>query len=104
MQRRFCVYVIDLRSVTSVREVYVGSSAHTPQERFLQHKRGVGYAVSRDVRKRGTRIRYDLMPRSTFGTRKDAKHQEKQVRALLEHRGYKVHGACNRRESPRCVL
>lgn len=102
--RTYRVYVIELRCRLHCREVYVGSSALSPDERYRQHKDGDGYGASGMVRERGVRLRRDLAPRRSFMTRDAAKWAEKRTRRDLERLGYVVHGACSHRESRRCIL
>lgn len=101
---RFFVYVVEL--VPRAGEgpsVYVGSTALEPETRWRHHLgQGAHRAGSRHVRRRGKRLRRDLMPRRSFQTRTDAQAAEQRVRTNLERRGYKVFGSC--RPSRRCTL
>lgn len=106
MKERFYIYVVALRPKRrsndgAAPEVYVGSSALTPEERFLKHKKSP--RSSRHVRRRGVR----LLPRfyehlNPFTSRGQAKHAEQRLRRRLEARGYKVYGSCV--PSPECWL
>ena len=97
----FFVYVVELRSLSGSPEVYVGSSAIRPEERFRKHK--TERFGSKHVRRRGVR----LLPRlyahlNPIASRKIAQKIEKQLRRDLEKRGYEVYGACNSGESLSC--
>jgi hypothetical protein len=101
---RYRVYVIELdpavRDIRKFRErnpqgrpdrpcVYVGSTWHEPQVRFLQHKSGIkanGYA-----RRFGIRLRWRLMAqRQTYRTRNEALASEQRCAEKLRRRGYWV--------------
>jgi hypothetical protein len=103
MRGRFYVYVVALkpRKAGRGKEVYVGSSALTPEERFYKHKHNP--RSSRHVRRRGVR----LLPRlyrhlNPLPSRENAKRTEQHLRRQLERRGYKVYGSCL--PSPECFL
>jgi hypothetical protein len=70
--------------------VYVGQTAHTPEQRFEQHKAG-GRLAGRKPHKYGVRLRWDLMKGiGPFATRKDAEAAERAVAEALERRGHRV--------------
>src|SRR5688572_33431063 len=61
----YSVYIVELdrRCVTvpcAFAPLYVGQTAHTPEERFAQHKAGGLLAAGKPYRF-GVRLRYDLM-------------------------------------------
>lgn len=106
-ERRYHVYVIELRPLPGHGpSVYVGSSGLPPEERLRHHRSpeaGDPRAGSRHVRRRGVRLRPDLargVP--PLLTRKDAKLAEQRLAARLERMGYRVFGSC--RTSRRCTL
>ncbi len=93
--RKYSIYVIEL-SRDCVAEpcafapVYVGQTAHTPEERFAQHKAGGKLAASKPHRF-GLRLRFDLMKGiGPFSTRKDAERAEKALAEALVRRGHRV--------------
>ena len=94
-RRRYHVYVIELsRDCTTtpcaLTPVYVGQTAHTPEQRFAQHKAG-GRLAAGKPHKYGVRLRYDLMDGiGPFPTRKAAEQAEQAVAAALEKRGHRV--------------
>lgn len=95
---RWYVYVVELRRPGPVPSVYVGSSAHEPEERFRRHKRG-GVATSRYVRRYGVRLMPEFYARlNPLTTREDAHVAERAVRRALRERGYRVFGSCDARE------
>ena len=91
----YCVYIVELdRACTSepcaLAPLYVGQTAHTPEERFAQHKAGGLLAAGKPYRF-GVRLRYDLMNGiGPFRTRAEAEAAEKAVAAALERRGHRV--------------
>lgn len=92
--RVYTVYVIELsRACTSkpcaLAPVYVGQTAHSPEQRFEQHKAGGKLAAAKPYRY-GKRLRYDLMKIGPFTSRKEAEQAEKAVAAALEKRGHRV--------------
>jgi hypothetical protein len=94
-RRRYSIYVIEL-SRDCVAEpcafapVYVGQTAHTPEERFLQHKAGGRLAASKP-HKFGVRLRLDLMKGiGPFTTREEAERAEQELAEALERRGHRV--------------
>ncbi len=93
--RTYSVYIIELsRSCTTQRcalaPLYVGQTAHAPEDRFAQHKAG-GKLASPKPHKFGIRLRVDLMKGiGPFSTRKEAEAAEKAVAEALERRGHVV--------------
>jgi hypothetical protein len=94
-RRRYHVYIIEL-SRDSVSEpcalapLYVGQTAHTPEERFAQHIAGGKLAASKPC-KYGIRLRHDLMHGlGPYSTREEAERAEAMVAAALERRGHRV--------------
>ena len=94
-RRRYSIYIIELSRdcVTqpcALAPVYVGQTAHSPEERFAQHKAG-GKLAARRAHRFGVRLRYDLMQGiGPFPSRKQAEAAEKAVAAALEKRGHRV--------------
>ena len=93
--REYYVYIVEL-SRDSVPEpcalapLYVGQTAHAPERRFAQHKKGGKLAAGMPHRF-GVRLRYDLMKGiGPFATRKSAEAAEKAVAEALERRGHRV--------------
>jgi predicted GIY-YIG superfamily endonuclease len=93
--RLYSVYVIEL-SRDCVAEpcarapLYVGQTAHTPEQRFAQHKAG-GRLAAAKAHRYGVRLRYDLMTGiGPFATRQEAEAAEKAVAAALVRRGHRV--------------
>jgi hypothetical protein len=95
VRRRYSIYIIELsrECVTepcALAPVYVGQTAHSPEERFAQHKAG-GMLAARKAHQFGVRLRYDLMKGiGPFSSRKQAEAAEKAVAAALEKRGHRV--------------
>ncbi len=93
--RQYHIYVIELsRDCTSVpcayAPLYVGQTAHTPEERFDQHKAGGRLAAGKPHRY-GVKLRYDLMAGiGPFTTRTDAEAAEQALAQALEARGHVV--------------
>jgi hypothetical protein len=91
----YSIYIIELdrkclRIPCAFAPVYVGQTAHTPEERFEQHKAG-GMLAAAKPHAFGTRLRYDLMKGiGPFRTRKQAETAEKAVAEALEKRGHRV--------------
>ena len=61
----YCVYIIELdracvKTPCALAPLYVGQTAHTPEQRFAQHKAGGRLAAAKPHRF-GVRLRYDLM-------------------------------------------
>jgi hypothetical protein len=92
---QYSVYIIELsrdctRTPCALAPLYVGQTAHTPAQRFDQHKAGGRLAASK-AHKYGVRLRLDLMKGiGPFATRADAEAAEKAVAAALEQRGHRV--------------
>jgi len=92
--RRYTVYVIELsractRKPCALAPVYVGQTAHTPEERFVQHKAGGKLAAGKPHRY-GVRLRYDLMKQVPLRSREEAERAEKALAEALERRGHLV--------------
>jgi len=93
--RTYSVYIIELsRSCTTQRcalaPLYVGQTAHSPENRFAQHKAG-GKLAAAKAHKFGIKLRVDLMKGiGPFSTRKEAEAAEKAVAEALERRGHLV--------------
>ena len=93
--RTYCVYIIELsractRTPCALAPLYVGQTAHTPEERFAQHKAG-GMLAAGKAHRYGVRLRYDLMKGiGPFATRSDAEQAERDVAAALKRRGHRV--------------
>ena len=95
----WCVYVIDL-DATGFENVghgylYVGQSAHTPEERYAQHKAPQPIDETIDlansiVRERGLRINQELTLQTVFFTRETALKKEKAYASELCRAGYLV--------------
>ena len=89
------MYVIELSRACTIRRcalapVYVGQTAHTPEERFAQHKAGGRLAAGKPHRY-GVKLRYDLMRGiGPFATRREAEQAERAVAEALERRGHVV--------------
>ena len=95
----YSVYVVELAPARAggPTELYVGSTALTPEERVRHH---LGRARAADGRAGSGRVRRRfrrLLPEFTAGPFRDrtsAKRAEQSVRRRLERDGYVVHGAC----------
>ena len=93
--RVYCVYIIELdracvKTPCALAPLYVGQTAHTPEQRFAQHKTG-GRLAAGKAHRFGVRLRYDLMKGiGPFTTRKDAEAAEKAVADALVRRGHRV--------------
>lgn len=91
----YTVYVIELsRACTkkpcALAPLYVGQTAHSPEQRFDQHKAGGKLAAAKPYRY-GRRLRYDLMKGiGPFASRAEAERAEKAVAEALEKRGHRV--------------
>jgi hypothetical protein len=91
----YSVYIIELsRACTkqpcALAPLYVGQTAHRPEERFAQHRAGGKFAASK-AHKFGLKLRLDLMKGiGPFSTRKEAEAAEKDVAEALERRGHRV--------------
>ena len=94
-RRRYSIYVIELSrdcvaEPCALAPVYVGQTAHTPEERFLQHKAGGKLAASKPLRF-GVRLRLDLKQGiGPFTTREEAERAEQELAEALERRGHRV--------------
>jgi hypothetical protein len=94
-QRSYSVYIIELsractKKACALAPVYVGQTAHTPEQRFAQHKAG-GRLAAGKAHRYGVRLRYDLMKGiGPFSSRADAERAEKLVAEALERRGHRV--------------
>ena len=93
--RIYTVYVIEL-SRDCVKEpcayapVYVDQTAHTPEQRFAQHKAG-GMLAARKAHRYGVKLRWDLMAKlGPLSTRKEAEAAEKAMAEALQRRGHRV--------------
>jgi predicted GIY-YIG superfamily endonuclease len=79
-----------VKTPCALAPLYVGQTAHTPEQRFAQHKTGGRLAAGKPHRF-GVRLRYDLMKGiGPFTTRKDAEAAEKAVADALVRRGHRV--------------
>ena len=91
----YSIYIVELdrkclREPCAFAPLYVGQTAHTPEERFEQHKAG-GMLAAAKPHAFGVRLRYDLMKGiGPFRTRKEAEAAEMAVAAALERRGHRV--------------
>ena len=100
-----CVYVIELESGVLKNKkfleknpdmkkgklcVYVGSTGIDPEERFAQHKRG--YKANKYVKKFGTCLRLDLVPKykKLFKNSTESEAAEERHAVRLRKRGYAV--------------
>jgi hypothetical protein len=91
----YSVYIVELdrrclRMPCAFAPLYVGQTAHSPEERFDQHKAG-GRLAAGKAHRFGVRLRYDLMKGiGPFRTRKEAEAAEMAVASALEKRGHRV--------------
>ena len=91
----YSVYIVELdrksvRTPCAFAPLYVGQTAHTPEERFEQHKAG-GMLAAGKAHRFGVRLRYDLMKGiGPFKTRQEAEVAEKAVAHALQKRGHRV--------------
>jgi len=91
----YSVYIVELsrrctRTPCALAPLYVGQTAHTPEQRFAQHKAG-GMLAAGKAHRYGVRLRYDLMKGiGPFSSRADAERAEKLVAEALERRGHRV--------------
>jgi predicted GIY-YIG superfamily endonuclease len=94
-RRLYFVYIIELSRACTTRPcalapLYVGQTAHTPEDRFAQHREGGKLAAVKPHRF-GIKLRRDLMKGiGPFSTRKEAEAAEKAVAEALERRGHLV--------------
>jgi hypothetical protein len=97
---RFSVYAIELqdpRALGGPAQVYVGSTAKSPEERFARHLGG-GPMANAKVRRYGARLRPDLTKRlGPYPTRDAAERAETRLRRRLEERGWRVFGGTGRK-------
>lgn len=100
-RRIYHLYVVELDRALCVKRgclarngkppVYVGQSAHTPEDRFKQHK--AGYKSSRFVREFGVQLLPRLYRKAgPFSSRADAIVGELRLARQLEDSGYCVFG------------
>ena len=97
--RVWCVYVVDLDAI-DIKDVgrgyiYVGQSAHTPEERYAQHKASKPIDETIDlansiVREKGLRINQELTLQTVFFTRETALKKEKAYASELCRAEYLV--------------
>jgi len=91
----YTVYIIELSrdcvpTPCALAPLYVGQTAHTPEQRLEQHKAG-GKLAARKPYQFGVRLRYDLMKGvGPFSSRRDAEAAEKAVAEALTRRGHRV--------------
>lgn len=84
-------------------DVYVGSTALPPDQRFQKHLTHARSA-SHHVRKRGRCLRPDLYEGiREFDDRASARAAERRLAHRLEKQGYRVYGACSPRKTE-CAL
>lgn len=94
-RRTYSVYIIELsractKKACALAPLYVGQTAHTPEQRFAQHKAG-GRLAAGKAHRYGVRLRYDLMKGiGPFTSRSGAERAEKEVAEALERRGHRV--------------
>ena len=94
-RRTYSVYIIELsractKNACALAPLYVGQTAHTPEQRFAQHKAG-GRLAAGKAHRYGVRLRYDLMKGiGPFTSRSEAERAEKAVAEALERRGHRV--------------
>jgi hypothetical protein len=92
--RRYSVYVIELSrdcvaEPCALAPLYVGQTAHTPEQRFEQHKAGGRLAAGKPYRY-GIRLRHDLMKGiGPFDSREAAERAEREVAEALARRGHR---------------
>lgn len=95
VRRAYHIYVIELdrACVTqpcALAPVYVGQTAHTPEERFAQHREG-GRLSSGKPYRFGVRLRPDLVKGiGPFTTRVQAEAAERAVAEALQRQGRRV--------------
>jgi hypothetical protein len=102
----FYVYVVRLvpHEGSHKPEVYVGSSALTPRDRFDKHVH-IRKGGSRHVRRRGIALVPELYAHlNPLRSREAAKAAEQRLRRDLERRGFVVYGSCSPRETRECWL
>ena len=70
--------------------LYVGQTAHTPEERFAQHKAG-GLLAAGKPHRFGVKLRWDLMSKmGPLSTRQAAEAAERLMAEALQRRGHRV--------------
>ena len=93
--RNYSIYIIELsrtclKKPSAFAPLYVGQTAHTPEHRFEQHKKGGKLAAVKPHRY-GTKLRWDLMKGiGPFASRSEAEQAEKAVAEALARRGHRV--------------
>ena len=93
--RNYSVYVIELsrdctKEACALAPLYVGQTAHTPEQRFEQHKAGGKLSAGKPHRF-GVKLRYDLMKGiEPLRTRGEAEAKEREVAEALARRGHRV--------------
>lgn len=91
----YWVYIIELtrecvKTPCALAPLYVGQTAHSPEQRFEQHRAG-GMLAAAKPHRFGVRLRYDLMRGiGPFQTREEAEAAEIAVARALEKRGHRV--------------
>lgn len=95
------MYVIELNpegtSDVGRGYLYVGETSIPIEERFIQHKTNARTAsgrslASRVVRKKGLRLRHDLIPSGLYFSRKASREAEARLAERLRQKGYRVEG------------
>jgi hypothetical protein len=93
--RRYSVYIIELsrdctRKPCALAPLYVGQTAHTPEERLAQHLAG-GRLAAPKAHRFGLRLRHDLMQGlGPYASRAEAEAAEQAVAEALIRRGHRV--------------
>ena len=91
----YFIYIVELsrdctKQACALAPLYVGQTAHTPEQRLAQHKAG-GKLAANKVHKFGIKLRVDLMKGiGPYATRKEAEAAEKAVAEALQKRGHLV--------------
>ena len=91
----YTVYIIELsrdctKKACALAPLYVGQTAHSPEQRFAQHKAGGKLAASK-AHRYGVRLRTDLMKEiRPCATRQEAEAMEEAVAEALTKRGHVV--------------
>jgi hypothetical protein len=98
--QQFSVYAIELDDPLGrggPSQVYVGSTAKSPEQRFARHLEG-GPIANAKVQRYGTRLRPDLTKRlGPYQTRDAAERAETRLRRRLELQGWRVFGGTGRK-------
>jgi predicted GIY-YIG superfamily endonuclease len=102
MQRSYRLYVIALDPAVHKERLfrkenphggsqcfYVGSTAHTPEQRFAQHITGK-FSTRRWVQKYGIELVPQLAGTTVFATREAAEQAERDLAAHLRRQGFAV--------------